>query len=66
MKTRKKNRSHYGGHTARARTCEPQFTDQIRRLIHIACAARAGAAHMTLSDWREVEQEVKQRVQYEG
>ena len=34
-------------------------------LINAACAARAGAAQMTLNDWIEVEQEVNRRLKYE-
>ena len=38
------------------------LADKIRLLVHAACAARLGAAQMTLSDWRDVEQEVKQKL----
>jgi hypothetical protein len=38
---------------------------RIRLLINAACAARAGIAQMTLDDWRDVEQEVKRRLNYE-
>jgi hypothetical protein len=31
-------------------------------LVDAACAARLGAAQMSLDDWRDVEQEVKQRL----
>ena len=39
---------------------EQEFTQRIRLLINNACAARGGAARMTLSDWREVETELTQ------
>ncbi len=38
------------------------LADEIRLLVHAACAARLGAAQMSLDDWRDVEQEVKQRL----
>ncbi len=38
------------------------LTDQLRLLISAACVARLGAAQMSLDDWRDVEQEVKQRL----
>ncbi len=38
------------------------LADEIRVLVDAACAARLGAAQMSLADWRDVEQEVKQRL----
>ena len=38
------------------------LADEIRLLVQAACAARLGAAQMTLDDWRDVEQEVKGRL----
>lgn len=38
------------------------LADEIRLLVDAACAARLGAAQMSLDDWRDVEQEVKQRL----
>ena len=38
------------------------LADEIRLLVDAACAARLGAAQMTLDDWRDVEQEVKGRL----
>ena len=38
---------------------------RIRLLIDAACAARASSGQMTLNDWRDVEQEVKRRLNYE-
>ncbi len=38
------------------------LADEIRLLVQAACAARLGAAQMTLNDWRGVEQEVKGRL----
>ena len=47
-----------------AQHCAAQslLADEIRLLVQAACAARLGAAQMTLNDWRDVEQEVKQRL----
>ncbi len=41
------------------------LAEQIRLLVHAACVARLGAAQMTLGDWRDVEQEVKQKLENE-
>jgi hypothetical protein len=38
---------------------------QICRLVNPACAAHAGAERMTLNDWRDVEQEVKRKLENE-
>ena len=65
MKTIKKNRCLHGDHTASVRLCGAQLDNQIRSLINAACAARAGAAQMTLNDWCEVELAVKERLQNE-
>ena len=65
MKTIKKNQCRHGDHTASVRSRGAQFEDRIRSLINAACAARAGAAQMTLSDWREVELAVKEGLQDE-
>lgn len=63
--SQKKDRSCcHGNPSASHPDAESQFTQRIRLLVHAACAARAGAAQMTLSDWRDVEQEVKQRLEY--
>jgi hypothetical protein len=43
----------------------PRINRHIHRLINAAFAARAGAAHMTLDDWRDVEQELKRKIAYE-
>ena len=54
------------GNAAASQTAaECLLANQIRLLVHAACAARLGAAHMTLSDWRDVEQEVKQKLENE-
>jgi hypothetical protein len=65
MKTIKNNESHHAEHTASVRSCGTLFEDRIRSLIKAACAARAGTALMTLNDWRELELEVKERLQNE-
>jgi hypothetical protein len=36
---------------------------KIRRLVHEALAARGGIGHMTLDDWRDMEQELNRRLQ---
>ena len=41
------------------------LAEQIRLLAHAACVARIGAAQMTLGDWRDVEQGVKQKLENE-
>jgi hypothetical protein len=46
-------------------TAESQLTQRIRLLVNAACAARVGAAQMSLSDCRDVEREVKQRLENE-
>lgn len=40
----------------------PRINWKIQSLINAAYAARAGAAHMTLDDWRDVEQELKRKI----
>jgi hypothetical protein len=44
------------------RSAGPPPIRQIRLLVNAACAARAGSGQMTLNDWRDVEQEVKRRL----
>lgn len=43
----------------------PVATEKIHFLLNAAYAARAGAGHMTLSDWRDVEEEIKRRFEDE-
>ena len=38
---------------------------QLRLLVHGACAAFGGMGHMTLDEWRDVEQQLKRRLQNE-
>ena len=66
MKTIKKNQICHNGRAVCRRTRRIQFQNRIRMLVNAACAARAGAAVMTLNDWREVEQDVKRKLQYEN
>jgi hypothetical protein len=49
----------------KARCSGPQPGDRVRLLINAVSAARAGTAQMTLNDWRELELEVKERLQNE-
>ena len=39
--------------------------EQLRLLVHAACAAFGGMGHMTLDEWRDVEQQLKRRLQNE-
>jgi len=50
---------------AMQRSAGPPPIQQIRLLVNAACAARASAGQMTLNDWRDVEQEVKRRINNE-
>jgi|GEM_PF-5843519 hypothetical protein len=43
----------------------PPLPERIRLLVNDAYAARGGANRMTLDDWRDAEQEVKQRLENE-
>lgn len=67
MKTRTTNhcQDHHSDHAVKARCSRPKFEDRVRLLINAASAARAGTAQMTLNDWRELELEVKERLQNE-
>lgn len=49
----------------RVRPIRARGENCIRRLIEAASAARAGAAQMTLGDWRDLEMEVQRRLQHE-
>ena len=62
MKTSKKSPCHQRGPSATQRPAESPPIWRIRLLINAAYAARAGSAQMTLNDWREVEQEIKRRL----
>lgn len=44
---------------------ESKLARRVRLLVNAACAARTSGAHMTLSDWRDVEREMKQRLENE-
>jgi hypothetical protein len=65
LSQRKNSPCRYGNAAASQADAEPQLAHQIHLLIDAACAARAGAAQMTLDDWRQVELEVKRRLQNE-
>jgi hypothetical protein len=62
MKMRKKNPWRHGSPAALQRSAGPPLIQRIRLLINMACAARASSGQMTLNDWRDVEQEVKRRL----
>lgn len=66
MKTIKGSISRTDNRMAGARSRGARFEGRIRILVKTACAARGGAARMTLSDWMEVEQEVERTIQHKG
>ena len=43
----------------------PQLPERLRRFVNAASAAYGGAESMTLSDWRDLELELKQRLENE-
>ena len=43
----------------------PRLPEEVRRFLKATYAARGGAEHMTLREWREVEQELTRRLEYE-
>ena len=43
----------------------PGLPDSIRRIINATYAAHGGAEHMTLDEWRDLEQQLKRRLQNE-
>jgi len=65
MKTIKISTYQHCNHAILRPSAGPQFTQPIRLLVDAACAARAGAGQMTLNDWRDVEREVKRRLEHE-
>ena len=40
----------------------PPLPEKVRRLVNAAYEAHGGAEHMNLDEWREVEQELQQRL----
>ncbi len=43
----------------------PPLPERIRRLVSVAYATHGGAEQMTLDAWRDVEQEIKRRLENE-
>ncbi len=43
----------------------PQLPARIRRLVNATCAAHGGAERMTLDEWRDLEQELKRKLENE-
>jgi hypothetical protein len=41
----------------------PRLPKRMRLLVNAAIAAHGGLEHMSLNEWREVEQELKQKLQ---
>ena len=41
----------------------PGLPERIRRLVNAACAARGGMGRMSLNEWRDLEQQLKRRLQ---
>jgi hypothetical protein len=44
----------------------PAFPERLRRLLEATYAAHGGAEYMNLSDWRDLEVELKRRWKYEN
>ena len=44
---------------------EPIITEQIRRLVYTCCANRGGPDHMSLNDWRDLELQLKGKLENE-
>jgi len=43
----------------------PPLPEQIRRLVNVTYSVHGGVEHMSLGDWRDVEQELKRRLENE-
>ena len=43
----------------------PQLPEPVHRLLNAAYAAYGGAEHMTLDQWRDLEQQLKARLEHE-
>jgi hypothetical protein len=43
----------------------PQLPERLRRLVNAAYAAYGGAENMTLNDWRDLEMELKRKLENE-
>ncbi len=52
-------------HAPTAQSPRAQPSHRILSLVNAACAARAGAAQMTLEDWRTLERELQRKLQFE-
>jgi hypothetical protein len=65
MKTRKNSPCRRWSPADLQPSAGPPLIQRIRLLVNAACAARASSGQMTLNDWRDVEQEVKRRFNYE-
>ena len=65
MKTRKNSPCRHRSPAAMQRSAGLPPIQQIRLLVNATCVARCGFGQMTLNDWRDAEQEVKRRLQYE-
>jgi hypothetical protein len=66
MNPRKKSPCRHWVPAVLQRSAGPSPIQRTRLLIDAACAARASSGQMTLNDWRDVEQEVKRRINYGG
>jgi len=65
MKTKKKNPCRACSYATLHSPARSHVNRRVCLLVDAACAARAGAAQMTLGDWHEVELEVKRKLQNE-
>lgn len=43
----------------------PRISNHVLRCVNQTCAALGGAGHMTLADWRDAEEQLKRKLDYE-
>ena len=43
----------------------PRISNHVLMCVNEACAALGGAGHMTLADWRDAEEQLKRKLDYE-
>jgi len=66
MRTSRMNRSQQSTSAPTLHTpVLPQLPERIRRLANATYSVHGGIEHMSLDDWREVEQELKRRLENE-
>jgi len=42
-----------------------QISSDVLMFVNATCAALGGAGHMTLAEWRDTEEQLKQKLEYE-